>query len=172
HGYTQFALLTWEVASDVSGPIYTADVPSEDIIPLTIKRAAIDAYSLVQRCKEEQDILEQEMANCIDDFHTSCTELESRLENLENNESFSTSHLLKGLYSLQRKQLDWERFHLFVACNLYQESITVCEDVRQYVDEHIRKTGVEYECDAEDIDDDDDGEEENILDDDNSDSWR
>ena len=76
HGYTQFALLTWEVASDVSSPIYMADVPSEDIIPLTIKRTAIDAYSLVQRCEEEQDILEQEMANCIDDFHTSCTELE------------------------------------------------------------------------------------------------
>ena len=169
HGYSQFPQLTWDIASDVSSQIYTIDVPTEDIIPLSIKRTAIDAFLLIERCKEEKEIVEQEMASCINDFYRSCSKIEKYLEDLKNDESFRTSYILKSLYSLQKKELDWQLYHLFVAHNLYKDSILVREEVHQYIVEHFSETELVYEYDEESLEDDE--EEEHSADEDIHDYW-
>ncbi|CAB3996631.1 Hypothetical predicted protein [Paramuricea clavata] len=74
-----------------------------DAIPVTVKRAAIDACAIVERCSEEQEIVLQEMT-CVNEFHSSCTKKERYLEELGNNESFANSYLMKGKIFLGEKR--------------------------------------------------------------------
>ena len=156
--------MSWEVASDVSSQIYTTDLPTDEAIPTSIKRAAIDAYSLMERCKEEKHIVEEEMANCIDDFYRRCLAIENSLKDIKKNESFSSSDLLNGMYSLQSKLLNEERYNLFVAYKLYQNEITICEEVRQYVEENETES-LQYDCSEDDTDEGDDDNDEQEDDD-------
>ena len=95
-----FKPLTWEDASDVSSSIYSINFPDDDQFPLVVKRAAVDALTLVTRCEEETQYLQGEMANVIATFFNECLLLESRLSTLTSYEQTETSNLLKGLFSV------------------------------------------------------------------------
>ncbi|XP_028407856.1 uncharacterized protein LOC114530440 [Dendronephthya gigantea] len=147
NGYEQFPFLCWEDASDVDSHIYAINAPNEDTIPVTIKRAAIDARAMIERCTEEQEILAQEMASCVKDFHN------SHLEQLENNDLFPSSYMMKGSYALHKKELDIERLNLFVACNLFDGSISISDEAKQYLSECCSGTNFvpeEYDTDNDD----------------------
>lgn len=60
-GHSSFKLLTWEEASDVSSIIYSINFPDDDQFPLVLKRATVDAHTLVTRCDEETQYLKEEM---------------------------------------------------------------------------------------------------------------
>ena len=82
--------------------------------------------------------------------------IENMLEDLKKNETFSSSHLLNGIFSLQSKLLNEERVNLFVAFKLFVNEVTICEEIRQYVSANVK-----YECNEDDTDDDDDGQDDN-----------
>lgn len=137
NGYINFTILNWEEASDVNSTIYSLNIPNEDQIPVAVKRAAVDALCLTERSTEEIQLLDQEMANCIQVFFDRCNNTEAFLNVLQDKEDFGNCDLLKGLYSTHKRILDDERFNLFVACNLYCDDIAVSQDVRNYVDQHF-----------------------------------
>lgn len=81
NGYTEFVDLTWETASDVSNVIYSINIPSEDGIPLSVKRTAVDAINLIQRLTEEEH-LRNEMGNCLQTFYSSCRDREEKIKGM------------------------------------------------------------------------------------------
>ena len=72
NGYSEFVDLTWEAASDVSNNISSMNIPSEDGIPLSVKRTAVDAMNLLERLNEEEQHLTKEMENCLQSFYCLC----------------------------------------------------------------------------------------------------
>ena len=100
------------------GPI---SFPDDDQFPLVVKRGAVDALTLVTRCDEETQFFKEEMANAITTFFNECLILESRLSTLRSCEHYETSNLLKGLFSVLKRDLNYERVHLSTACNLFNQ---------------------------------------------------
>lgn len=73
----------------------------QDSVPFTVKRSAIDLHNFLERCKEEQELLDTEVEKLISHY-------ESKREELE---SFITEHsgistkVIKGAVSVFRKNI-------------------------------------------------------------------
>lgn len=155
-GYSSFKPLTWEEASDVSSSIYSINFPDDDQFPLVVKRAAVDAHTLVTRCDEETQYLKEEMANVITTFFNECLLLESRLSTLRSYEQCETSNLLKGLLSVLKRDLNYERVHLSTACNLFNQFCTPSRQIRNYMADFVDSETIHEEVVFEDNVSDDD----------------
>lgn len=166
-GHSSFKPLTWEDASDVSSSIYSINFPDDDQFPLVVKRAAVDALTLVTRCEEETQYLQGEMANVIATFFNECLLLESRLSTLTSYEQTETSNLLKGLFSVLKRDLNYERVHLSTACNVFNQYCAPSLQIRDYMADFVDSETVhervgfeddvsddeEYDYSDEDLDD-------------------
>ena len=158
-GRSSFKPLTWEEASDVSSSIYSINFPDDDQFPLVVKRAAVDAHTLITRCDEESQYLKEEMANVITTFFNECQLLENRLSTLRSHEQSQSSDLLKGLFSVLKRDLNNERVHLFTACNLFNQYCTPSLQIRNYMtDLFDAETIHEQVVFEDDISDDDEND--------------
>lgn len=155
-GHSSFKPLTWEEASVVSSSIYSINFPDDDQFPLVVKRAAVDAHTLVTRCDEETQYLKEEMANVITNFFNECLLLESRLSTLRSYEQCETSNLLKGLLSVLKRDLNYERVHLSTACNLFNQFCTPSRQIRNYMADFVDSETIHEEVVFEDNASDDD----------------
>ena len=155
NGYTEFVDLTWETASDISNTIYYVNIPSEDGIPLSVKRTAVDAMNLIERLTEEEDHLTNEMENCLQTFYGSCRDLEETI-NCMSDSVISDSAVVRGACSLKRNDLH-EDINLRVACNLFRECIAIEDDFAHYAEQHCQTSIDVLDIDnADDTDDDED----------------
>lgn len=158
-GHSSFKPLTWEEASDVSSSIYSINFPDDDQFPMVVKRAAVDAHTLITRCDEESQYLKEEMANVITTFFNECLLLESRLSTLRSHEQSQRSDLLKGLFSVLKRELNYERVHLFAACDLFNQYCTPSPQIRNYMtDLFDSETIHEQVVFEDDISDDDEND--------------
>lgn len=151
-GHSSFKPLTWEEASDVSSSIYPINFPDDDQFPMVVKRAAVDAHTLVTRCDEETQYLKEEMANVITTFFNECLLLESHLSSLRS----ETSNLLKGLFSVLKRDLNHERVHLSTACNLFHQFCTPSLQIRNYMADFVDSETIHEQVVFEDNVSDDD----------------
>ena len=162
-GHYSFKPLSWEEASDVSSSIYSINFPDDDQFPLVVKRAAVDAHTLITRCDEETQYLKEEMANVITTFFNECLLLESRLLTLRSYEHSESSNLLKGLFSVLKRDLNYERVHLFTACNLFNQYCTPSLQIRNYMADFVNSETVPeqvvFEADISDDDENDHSDE-------------
>lgn len=160
NGYDKFVDLTWEQASDVSGSIYSVNIPNEDDIPLSVKRTAVDAVNLMKRLSEEEQHLVNEMDNCIHAFFGACLEREEKINCLRMSDDFGDDDIKKGLYSFQKNELHDDRINLRVACNLFREFISIPDDAVIYVEQLFQlDDDVEEIVDSEDdVEDDAEGD--------------
>ena len=146
--------LTWETASDVSNVIYSINNPSEDGIPLSVKRTAVDAMNLIQRLTEEDEHLRNEMENCLQTFYSSCRDREEKINGMS--DGLSDSDVVRGACSLERNYLHEDRINMRVACDLFGESIAIDDDFAHYVEQHCRTSIDVLDVDIDDDTDDDD----------------
>ena len=164
HNYSSFSPLSWEDVSDVSSAIYSINIPNEDDVPVCIKRSAVDAQNLISRCCEEMKYQDAEMSNAITAYFNQCLEIEGRLSSLTSHHEFEVSNNLKGLYSINTKQLYDERVRLFGACNMFKKFITPPLKIDKYVVDNVQEVNVldfwnageEFESDEDDDSDSDD----------------
>lgn len=150
-GHSSFKPLTWEEASVVSSSIYSINFPDDDQFPLVVKRAAVDAHTLFR-----DQYLKEEMANVITTFFNECLLLESRLSTLRSYEQCETSNLLKGLLSVLKRDLNYERVHLSTACNLFNQFCTPSRQIRNYMADFVDSETIHEEVVFEDNASDDD----------------
>ena len=130
-------------------------IPSEDGIPLSVKRTAVDAMDLIKRLTEEEEHLTKEMENCLQTFYSSCKHREEKITGMSNN-GLSDSDVVRGACSLERNDLYEERINLRVACNLFKECITIDDDFAHYVEQHCQKSIDVFDIDNDEDTDDDD----------------
>jgi hypothetical protein len=160
NGHQMFVDLTWEKASDVSSSIYTTNIASEDEIPLSLKRTAVDIINLINRLLEEQRYLNREMETCVNTFYHACLDIENVSITFEAMEgSPEECDVFKGLYCLKKNELHYERINLSVACNIFKHYIKIPDEVVEYLQQHselseeIRDNHIEDESDDEPSDD-------------------
>ena len=166
NGYNEFFDLTWEKASDVSSSIYSINIPSEDDgIPLSVKRTAVDAVNLRKRLSEEEQLLVNEMDNCVKAFYSSCMEREEKINSLRSTHDLGDNDISRGLCSLEKSDLHEDRINLHVACHLFRVFTTIPEEIVSYVEQHFQRTFEILEIDSEDDVDDEQGfqSEENVI---------
>lgn len=155
--YSALSRFTWENVSDVNSDIYSINFPNEDDVPLCVKRSAVDAQTLIARCCEEVQYLDTEMSNTINTYFSQCLELESRLSTVASRQEFKDSNILLGIFSVIAKQLYDERVHLSVACNMFENFLTLPLEVTNYMVEHTKEVDVCNTWDAdEDVESDED----------------
>lgn len=104
----------------------------------------------------ETQYLKEEMANVITTFFNECLLLESRLSTLRSYEQCETSNLLKGLLSVLKRDLNYERVHLSTACNLFNQFCTPSRLIRNYMADFVDSETIHQEVVFEDNASDDD----------------
>ena len=105
-----------------------------------------------------------EMSNTITAYFNQCLEIEGRLSSLTGHHEFEVCNNLKGLYSINTKQLYDERVRLFGACNMFKKFITPPLEIDKYVVDNVQEVNVldfwnageEFESDEDDDSDSDD----------------
>ena len=121
---------------------------------MVVKRAAVDAHTLVTRCNEETQYLKEEMANVITTFFNECLLLENRLSTLRLCEQSETSNLLKGLFSVLKRDLNHERVHLSNACHVFNQFCTPSLHISNYMADFVDSEAINEQIVFEDNSDD------------------
>lgn len=100
--------------------------------------------------------MKEEIANVITTFFNECLLLESCLSTLRSYEQCETSNLLKGLLSVLKRDLNYERVHLSTACNLFNQLCTPSRQIRNYMADFVDSETIHEEVVFEDNASDDD----------------
>lgn len=158
NGHKIFVDLTWEKASDVTSSIYTINVADDGEMPIWVKRTAADIVNLKQRLSEEECYLRREMETCVKTFYDTCVAIQDKCSTFERvddvRDDEDDSNVVKGLYSLKKKELHQEYINLFVACNLFKCYIKIPAEVAEYLQQRAQLPGEIMENDiVDEIDD-------------------
>ena len=117
--------MSWEAAINIHRQTYRASLTPKvgDLIPLEVKHEAVQKLKLLERSKEEIDLLKQEMKNCLEHFHQRIKSLQLLQEQMMLKIIDGTDKFLLGSLCLVNKQLSYNESKLYNLRVLFKESI-------------------------------------------------
>ena len=89
----------------------------QDSVPFTVKRSAIDLHNFLERCKEEQELLDTEVEKLISHYESKKEELESYITE----HSGISTKVIKGAVAIFKKDI------VNVNNTLYSLGCTLCD---------------------------------------------